>query len=1293
MNTIYRTIYNATKGLWITIREISRLFLSTKKRNFSSSIAKSIALLGLSTTTSWSVCGLQFDGTYLCSAITNSPVNIAGNDLHVKADGTFQYASAEPMTITENSGSIQFKQEDGSSIRGTAQYGALKIFNNGFGSSTIETAGDIINTNGYGSLMWNNAMTTTDLTFTQTAGTITGATAGIFFQNYGTGATTIQTAGDIVGTSLNGLSVVNETKATDLIFNQIGGSITGGAGGVHLSNLGTGKTTIVTAGDITGNGAMYRGLFAESVAGTDLLFKQVSGTITGATGVYISKSGTGSSTIETAGDIIGTSVSGILAINRTRDTTADLILNQVGGNITGVKNGIELLNAGAGKTSVQIAGNVEGTTENGLYIDHNVFASDLSFTQTGGSITGGTSGAYLTNVGTGKTTIVTAGDITGTHTGLYAENLETATDLIFNQVGGNITGVENGIELRNAGAGKTSVQIAGNVEGTTGTGLNIYHNVFASDLSFTQTGGSITGFLLGAYFSNGGTGKTTIITAGDITATHTALYAENLETATDFVFKQVSGTITGSTGATIINIGIGSTTIETEGDIVGTELNGILAINDANAADLIFNQTGGSITGVASGVNLSNRSIGNTIITTAGDITGTEIGLYAENLETATDLIFNQAGGHITGEEDGVWLINNSGTDTVAQISGVITGGMGAGLHIGGSAESTLINVLNQGVISSTSGIAIQDDSTANYTVLNLHEGSKVMGDILMGKGSDTVVIHGGADISGVTLFDGGNPLSSDDTNTLVFARTTQEIAGERIVNFDTIVLDDSTVTLSGEKNYGLFLMNNSLLQVTDTLDISGNVSIDETSVVSYVYGGRIVGNVTNGGGIFWERLGETFTIHGNYEGIAGSISLETILGDDSSITDKLHVTGNITGTTAIDIRPIAGGLGAQTVEGINIVVVDGTSASDSFVLAHAVQAGAYEYILKQGSSYDANDWYLISQFDCTLNNSCSPAGTLPIYRPGVINYMGAQSVNKKQGLLQLSTFHNRMGEKVVSDEQDRLTWLKPYYMQYKAKGETRFGYDSKLFGVQLGQEIFADENIATGLTHRAAITLDYAKSNTDFNDRLRPLENLDADTGSMNAKSLAIGGTYTIMNEQRGYIDFVGQLSSLTNDFSDSHGDKSTQKGKRVSLSVEAGQPIAAIGNWSVEPQVQLSYMHTDYDAFHDLTSHIKGYNTDALRGRLGTRIATKEISPSVPSKYYASVNLLHDFDKPETLVFDGTSIKEDFSRTHLEAGLGMNYQIAKNTFLHADIAYQHSLDGEKSQGVITNIALKVKF
>ncbi|NCD11409.1 MAG: autotransporter outer membrane beta-barrel domain-containing protein [Epsilonproteobacteria bacterium] len=1110
--------------------------LPAKRRNFSTSLAKSIALLGLSTTTSWSVCGLQFDGTYLCSAITNSPVNIAGNDLHVKADGTFQYTSAEPMTITENSGSIQFKQDAGSSISGTAQYGALKIFNNGFGSSTIETAGDIINTTGYGSLVWNNTRTTTDLTFTQTAGTITGATAGIFFQNYGTGATTIQTAGDIIGTSLGGLLVVNEKKATDLIFNQIGGSITGGAGGAHLSNLGTGKTTIITAGDITGNGAMYRGLFAESLAGTDLLFKQVSGTITGATGVYISKSGTGSATIETAGDIIGTSVSGIVAINRYRDTT-DLILNQVGGNITGVKNGIELLNVGAGKTSVQTAGNVKSTTGTGLYVDHNVFASDLSFTQTGGSITGAKSGAYLTNTGTGKTTIVTAGDITGT--------------------------IEQG------------------------------------------------------------------------------LYAENLEAATDLVFKQVSRTITGDTGALISNQGIGSTTIETAGDIVGTTLAGILAINASNATDLILNQTGG----------------------------------------------------HITGEEDGVLLINNGSTGTVAQISGVITGGVGAGLHIGGSAESTLINVLNQGVISSTSGIAIQDDATANYTVLNLHEGSKVIGDILMGKGSDRVVIHGGADISGVTLFDGGNTLSSDDTNTLVFARTTQEIAGERIVNFDTIVLDDSTITLSGEKNYGLFLMNNSLLQVTDTLDILGNVSIDETSVVSYVYGGRIVGNVTNEGGIFWERLGETFTIHGNYEGIAGSISLETILGDDSSITDKLHVTGNITGTTAIDIRPIASGLGAQTVEGINIVVVDGTSASDSFVLAHAVQAGAYEYILKQGSSYDANDWYLISQFDCTLNNSCSPTVTLPIYRPGVINYMGAQSVNKKQGLLQLSTFHNRMGEKVVSDEQDRLTWLKPYYMQYKAKGETRFGYDSKLFGVQLGQEIFVDENIATGLTHRAAITLDYAKSNTDFNDRLRPLENLDADTGSMNAKSLAIGGTYTIMNEQRGYIDFVGQLSSLTNDFSDSPGDKSTQKGKRVSLSVEAGQPIAAIGNWSVEPQVQLSYMHTDYDAFHDLTSHVKGYNTDALRGRLGTRIATKEISPSVPSKYYASVNLLHDIDKPETLVFDGTSLKEDFSRTHLEAGLGMNYQIAKNTFLHADITYQHSLDGEKSQGVITNIALKVKF
>lgn len=61
---------------------------------------------------------------------------------------------------------------------------------------------------------------------------------------------------------------------------------------------------------------------------------------------------------------------------------------------------------------------------------------------------------------------------------------------------------------------------------------------------------------------------------------------------------------------------------------------------------------------------------------------------------------------------------------------------------------------------------------------------------------------------------------------------------------------------------------------------------------------------MTNAGLIYWENLGSTLYVNGNYTGNAGKISLGTDLGDDNSITDKLVIAKDSIGTTSVTVRP-----------------------------------------------------------------------------------------------------------------------------------------------------------------------------------------------------------------------------------------------------------------------------------------------------------------------------------------------------------------------------------------------------
>lgn len=831
----------------------------------------------------------------------------------------------------------------------------------------------------------------------------------------------------------------------------------------------------------------------------------------------------------------------------------------------------------------------------------------------------------------------------------------------------------------------------------------------------TLSNGYAPGYGLSATTTTGGNGSINLTLGGNISSSGLeGVYTDMLSSGNLSITQLASSSISG--GAALRAGTRGSLNLDLAGTLIGSgsggfDTFGLAIVGGPNGGPVSLLQRASSqirgVIGIYAALN-NDQAIFNLAGTTQAGHYGVALDLGGN----VTSFTLNQTAGSISGGRSGIDVTSANLAPITLNLAGNVTGGTVAAISTDTAAGSTVsINLQNGANISSSNGTALLDTlGNANVTI---GSGATVVGKVLLGEGNDSLTISGQANLSGVTLLDGGNSLDAGvtdilgtagaTTNKLTFLGTSQTLSGAQLKNWQSVYVNHSTLTLSdgalttGSGSnpdgslQGLVLSNGATVSSPVGLHINGDVSLDASSTVRHALGGSITGNVDNAGSIYWQNLGQTLTINGNYHGIPGSsLSLETYLGGDSSASDQLHVTGSTSGSTAITIRPAVGSPGAQTVNGIRVVQVDGASAAGSFALAAPVQAGAYQYLLRQGSTLDGNDWYLVSHLDCTLNNSCAAANPgIPLYRPGVVNYLAGQAVVNEQGMQQLASLHQRMGSYWQQTEAGRRYWMRAYHGQQQADGEQRVGYDGRNTGLQLGY-LLHESAADNGRRDYWAVTADYSASQADFNDRLRPLAGLDAHTGSLSASSLGVGLVYNRAGTDGSYVDVVAQLSALSNQFTDSYGGGATQRGWRVGVSVEAGVPLARWGTWQLEPQAQLLYLHSRYNDFSDSSAPTAGYSSNLLRGRLGLRWSSGQ--PGDATQFYAIANAYHDFGDNVALTVGSSSVQDTFPRTHWELGSGLQHALSAGSRLYADVRYGQSTQGGSRQ-LMLNVGLRASF
>ncbi|MDX3925275.1 MAG: autotransporter outer membrane beta-barrel domain-containing protein [Shinella sp.] len=358
-----------------------------------------------------------------------------------------------------------------------------------------------------------------------------------------------------------------------------------------------------------------------------------------------------------------------------------------------------------------------------------------------------------------------------------------------------------------------------------------------------------------------------------------------------------------------------------------------------------FRMTGGEVGSLNQGDNLDTFFMsGGRIIDAFDDgdsavMTGGRIGRVNMKLD---DNLFDMSGGTIDRN-----LVTGFGNDTIILSGGTI----GGNISVSGGTDSVTVT------------------------------GGTVGGEVRMSVGTDTFTWDGGGIIYGLIDLGGDNDTASLSNLTDANIGATPQITGglgTDALTFDNVKTGDVARFDSWET---IDLTNDTQLVFDETLTLgdsgtgTGALSVDAASTI---YGGGANGGIaaftagqmvevlnagridlTNGG----DSTSDTFTIGGNYVGDGGQVFLNTVLGDDSSASDRLIVEGDASGTSGLNILNAGGAGDATTQDGIMVVEVDGTSASGAFGLNGRVAAGAYEYYLfKGGVSADTEDnWYLRS--------------------------------------------------------------------------------------------------------------------------------------------------------------------------------------------------------------------------------------------------------------------------------------------------------------------------------------------
>ncbi|ABR89999.1 autotransporter [Janthinobacterium sp. Marseille] len=502
---------------------------------------------------------------------------------------------------------------------------------------------------------------------------------------------------------------------------------------------------------------------------------------------------------------------------------------------------------------------------------------------------------------------------------------------------------------------------------------------------------------------------------------------------------------------------------------------------------------------------------------------------------------------------------------------------------------------------------------------------------------------------------------------------------------FSLVKTGAGTLQLSGISNYtgsttvtggtlqagvrNVFSSASDFTVTTGMLDANG---FDQT-VASLSNAGTTATNLKGG------AVGTTLTVTGDYTGNGGTVLLNTELNDDRSRTDRLRIRGNTTGLSKLAINNV-GGLGAQTVEGIRVIQVDGNSGGQ-FVLSNgdyaiggqqALVVGAYAYTLQKNgiSTPNDGDWYMRSRLKDLIPSPDDPER--PLYQAGVPLYE-----TYPQALLALNsvpTMQQRIGNRLwrtgaesnadISTRSDpntgswaRLEGTAEHFVPTRSGSMAR--YDIDRYKMQVGLDGLLGETSAGRLF--GGLNLYSSNGRTKVSS--------SHGNGSIHTDGVGFGGTLSWVGDNGFYIDNQAQVTFYDSKLLSAVAGRALVDGNDgygYTWSTEVGRRFVLSPGWSVTPQLQLMYSKVSFDSFTGAFDTAVALDSGkSVRGRLGLSLDHENAWQAKHLRVYGIVNLYNEFMQGSKVYVAGAPVSSANERLWGGIGVGGSYTWADGKYM----------------------------
>ncbi|WP_145509768.1 autotransporter outer membrane beta-barrel domain-containing protein [Yersinia rochesterensis] len=735
--------------------------------------------------------------------------------------------------------------------------------------------------------------------------------------------------------------------------------------------------------------------------------------------------------------------------------------------------------------------------------------------------------------------------------------------------------------------------------------------------------------------------------------------------------SQTVGELNGTAGS-LLNLNGGNLTLS-QGGISNGELTGSGALTIA--ANVL------TVNGANSGLSAVT-----TITNGAEAVLNNAAGLGDGNIVNAGLLTLKDAAGQLVNAiSDAGRVVLQDNSDITASGDNSLFSGL---FDINNGSQLAVSQAANLGSASVTNNGSLVLNSATDWALANNVSGT----GSLTKNGAGTVSLTSSAAYTGQTDINAGGIMLGSNANPMTLASQQVNIAsGAFMGGFGGVA--------GAIDNKGSLFVGNPTAPVTSILSRLAPASNVFTVGTDLTNSGIVfIGNKTSNG---TGTTGNQLVVNGNYVGNNGLLHFNTALGDDDSATDSMIVNGSTSGTTKVSVDN-AGGSGAKTLNGIELIQVNGLSEGD-FVQSGRIVAGAYDYSLKRGVGKNVANWYLTSLSNLPVDPEIpvdpeNPVGPEEeVKRPEAGSYTANLAAANNMFVTRL---HDRLGETQYIDAltgEQKVTsmWLRNEGGHNRSRDTSgQLKTQSNRYVMQLGGDIAQWSNNDLNRLHLGVMAgYGNSKSNT------RSQSGYHSD-GSVDGYTAGVYSTWYANDEDKSglYVDGWAQYSWFNNTVKGEGLATEEYKSKGITASVESGYTFKIGENKSknetyfIQPKAQITWMGVKADEHREANgTQVSGQGDGNIQTRLGVRSYMKghhAIDNDKDREFqpFVEANWIHN-TKDFGTNMNSVDVKQAGTKNIGELKLGVEGQLNKQLNVWGNVGQQLGDKGYSDTAVMLGI------